>query len=548
MSQTITYAYCDAAGTLLAQKIRHPDKHFTWCLPDGTPGLKGLKVPLYGLERLQNFDADEPVYLVEGEKDADTLAALGQPALCAPNGAGSVWSDGFYAAFLAGRTVHILPDYDEPGMQYAANARDALVAAGCEVRIIHHWKFWDCPPHGDISDYRAYVGDDDGLLGVLAIMIEDAPVITSLDGGPVNQVVTAPAAGLPVPMPEVLPPAKQLVKSADVVATSVKWLWYPYIPLSKLTLILGEAGSGKTFFALKLAALVSQGKPIFEDCFAGLQGPAPVFFLSGEDGPEDTLKSRLKAMDANEDLIYFLRDNDPNEPLTIASPQLEGWIDAYRPALVILDPIQGFLDRGTDANNMVHIRRAMLTLKALCEKYACTILCIVHPNKDARMKAADRASGSKDFVNIARSLLVIGKDPEDGRGFLMGHAKSNLAPLGESLAFHLEEGAPDGQGILQTGDVVYKGLSPLSSDAIMAGLPARKGRRARPVSAKAEDFLKAYLMAQGGRANPSDIRAAAEKAGISYATIRRAKNTLHIQTSHVSGNDWMWELPEDYIA
>ena len=54
-------------------------------------------------------------------------------------------------------------------------------------------------------------------------------------------------------------PELKLINMADVEATEVKWLWYPYIPYGKITIIQGDPGEGKTTLILNLAAMLSKG-------------------------------------------------------------------------------------------------------------------------------------------------------------------------------------------------------------------------------------------------------------------------------------------------
>lgn len=287
-------------------------------------------------------------------------------------------------------------------------------------------------------------------------------------------------------LPEVIVPQK-LMKSADVECEDIKWLWYPYFPKHKLALILGEAGSGKTYFALKIAAIVSGGKVFWTDNPLEDKKPGIVFYLSGEDGAGDTLKARLQKMGADENMVYFMEDGNSLTPLTFNSPQLEQWIKEYQPAVIIFDPIQGFLDKTVDANNQIQIRHALIGVKALAEKYDFTPICIMHPNKDKRMSANDRASGSKDFVNFARSVVVIGRDADDKSKIIMGHSKSNLAPHGSSLSFEIEQIGFDEMGRPISGDFLYTGISGKTPDQILSGAESKK--KPSPVLDEALEFF-----------------------------------------------------------
>src|SRR5262245_1134355 len=87
-----TYDYRDEAGKLLFQAIRYTPKGFSQRRPDGNGGyiynLQGVQRVLYRLPELLAADLNEPVFLVEGEKDVDRLRAGGLVATCSPMGAG----------------------------------------------------------------------------------------------------------------------------------------------------------------------------------------------------------------------------------------------------------------------------------------------------------------------------------------------------------------------------------------------------------------------------------------------------------------------------
>ncbi|MDE5583807.1 MAG: hypothetical protein K2J08_08885, partial [Ruminococcus sp.] len=73
---------------------RKPDgsKTAIWHRYEGSTlvkGLNGLKMPLYHVYNLA--DNTKPVFIVEGEKDVETMEKLGYIATTSPNGAGSKW-------------------------------------------------------------------------------------------------------------------------------------------------------------------------------------------------------------------------------------------------------------------------------------------------------------------------------------------------------------------------------------------------------------------------------------------------------------------------
>jgi hypothetical protein len=150
MEQTVcVYKYFDENGKVVAVKKRLKDKSFRWILPNGSVGLNGLEPPLYNLYAL-TVRVDEPVFAVEGEKDADNLMKAGLLAVSPPHGAGS-WSPEYNYRF-EGREVYIIPDNDKPGIEHAEAVAKNLRGVAKSVKIV---QLEGLPEHGDSSDWLA---------------------------------------------------------------------------------------------------------------------------------------------------------------------------------------------------------------------------------------------------------------------------------------------------------------------------------------------------------------------------------------------------------
>ena len=54
----------------------------------------------------------------------------------------------------------------------------------------------------------------------------------------------------------------EIIKASKIEPKEVKWLWYPYIPFGKVTLLQGNPGDGKSKLMLSIAALLSNGEPL----------------------------------------------------------------------------------------------------------------------------------------------------------------------------------------------------------------------------------------------------------------------------------------------
>lgn len=179
------YDYYDGDGTLLFQKQRFvtPDgkKRFRQRKPDGNGGwdysLGDTPRVLYNLpavtEAVKNGGR---VYVVEGEKDADSLIALGYTATTCPNGAGS-WMN-LHTNALVGATVEVIADNDEPGLEHAYDVKEHLVEAGVKVRI------WRTPEGKDVTDFLDAGGN---LKSVIRV---DAPTVPDVFDVALKQIAT----------------------------------------------------------------------------------------------------------------------------------------------------------------------------------------------------------------------------------------------------------------------------------------------------------------------------------------------------------------------
>lgn len=147
----IVYDYRDESGALLFQKVRYPGKRFLQRRPDGNGGwiwnLKGVRQVLYRLPEVVG-SPDVLVFVVEGEKDVDTLARHGLLATTNPGGAGK-WQAAFSKA-LSGRDVVILPDNDDPGRRHAEQVATSLHGLAQSVRVV---ALPGLPAKGDVSDW-----------------------------------------------------------------------------------------------------------------------------------------------------------------------------------------------------------------------------------------------------------------------------------------------------------------------------------------------------------------------------------------------------------
>lgn len=169
----------------------------------------------------------------------------------------------------------------------------------------------------------------------------------------------------------------KIINMADVETKKVEFLWYPYIPYGKLTIIQGDPGAGKTTAVLQIAALLTKGEKLPEDDQE--REPVNVIYQTAEDGLADTVKPRLEA--AGADCSKVLVIDESEQGLGMSDLRIEEAIKQTGAKLVILDPIQAYLGSGVDMHRANEIRPVMKHLGDIAEKYNCAIILIGHMNK-----------------------------------------------------------------------------------------------------------------------------------------------------------------------
>ena len=136
----------------------------------------------------------------------------------------------------------------------------------------------------------------------------------------------------------------KLLTMSDIPAEEVRWLWYPYLPRGKITIIQGDPGEGKTTFVLALAALLTRGLPM-PGCTES-RPPMNIIYQTAEDGLADTVKPRLTALGADCSKVLVIDESE--RELTLSDRRLAQAIQETDAGLFVLDPIQAYLGDGVD--------------------------------------------------------------------------------------------------------------------------------------------------------------------------------------------------------
>ena len=312
----------------------------------------------------------------------------------------------------------------------------------------------------------------------------------------------------------------KMIKMSDVQSQTVDWLWYPFIPYGKLTIIQGDPGDGKTTLVLNIAARLSKGEGLDNDM--KVAEPVNIIYQTAEDGLADTVKPRLELAGADCEKILVIDESDKS--LSMADERLEEALAKTRAKVLILDPIQAYLGGGMDMNRANEARDMTKKLGVLAEKYQCAILLIGHMNKASGNKAAYRGMGSIDFFAVARSVLLVGRIEGEPNTRAVVQIKNNLAAFGHPKAFALSE-----EGFQWIGD--YE----ITVDEVLGGIApkANKIELAKQMLRELAETQNAVLS--------NEIFDRAEELGISKRTLENAKKELGIRARKIN-NAWYWEL------
>ena len=302
------------------------------------------------------------------------------------------------------------------------------------------------------------------------------------------------------------PETVKIIRMSDVELTPVEWLWKPYLPFGKLSVLQGNPGEGKTYFAMHLAAACTNGKllPNMER-----MEPFNVIYQTAEDGLGDTVKPRL--IEAGADLDRVLVIDDSEVQLTLSDERIEKAIIENNARLVIIDPIQAYLGADVDMNRANEVRPIFMRLGQVAQRTGCAILLIGHLNKAAGMQSLQRGLGSIDIAAAVRSVMFIGKLKHDPTMRILTHEKSSLAPPGASLAFSLGD----------EGGFRWVGEYDITADEMLSGIEPQRETKTQ----QAKDLI-CTLLAGGKQVFSEDIDKAALERGIPGRTVRDAKREL----------------------
>ena len=316
----------------------------------------------------------------------------------------------------------------------------------------------------------------------------------------------------------------QLKLYSSVSESTVDWLWYPYIPFGKITLLQGDPGCGKSTLMMSIIASLSTGK--YTPDGQRQKKPLHVIYQCSEDSISDTIKPRLTAAGADCSNVAFLEEE--TDWLTIDDDRIRRAIADFNAKLLVIDPVQAYLG-DADISSISGMRRVLRQLALWASMYDCAIVLVGHLNKRQGAKELYRSLGSIDLIASARSVIQIEPYSVMPEVAVLHHIKSSLSMKGKDMFFRINEKHsiqwldPEDIAALIDGEIQYD--------------YSRMNKQAQ-----AAELLRTILV--GGPMRVSDVQALFREKHISEKTIYLAKKTLGIQSTRKDGA-WYWQISEN---
>lgn len=314
-----------------------------------------------------------------------------------------------------------------------------------------------------------------------------------------------------------------------------QWLVPGYIPQGQITLLAADGGVGKTSFWCQLLAALSTGRatlleevsPKWDSDYLSEKTDTPAetlsakqdtpykerwgAFFSTEDSVRKKLKKKLRLAGAKMmNLITLESSSAALLELRLGSPELSDFIHSYRPALCVLDPIQGFLPHGVNMAARNEIRECLAPLMALGEQVGTAFLLVCHTNKRAGAWGRTRLADSADLWDAARSVLMMG-DAGDGRRYL-SQEKNNYGPLQPTRLYTFSD-----SGLLVPAGLTQKRDREFQLQAQPSAAPKREG---------CKEFLLQKLEENGGSLPAKELEELAREEGYTKTTVWHSKGEL----------------------
>ena len=321
----------------------------------------------------------------------------------------------------------------------------------------------------------------------------------------------------------------KIISSTNVEVREINWLWYPFIPRGKVTILQGDPGEGKSTFMLTLAAYLTRGEALpFTDC-GEPPDPITVLYQSTEDDYDDTIVPRFIKAGGIRDRLAFIDESE--YPLTFDDDRILEGIKQTEAKLLVLDPLASYIgDCSLNASN--EVRQKFNALINAARETDCAIVVVNHMNKMPGLKAIYRTPGSIDVAGAVRSILLLARDPDEEDKRYLVQTKMNLASKGDALEFRIEDGG-----------IKFTGITDKTADEILRKQDFVSGIGRPDVKLQEAKEVIEELLAAGAAVPAEDCEAVLKNNGVRRSTGQTAKRELGIVSVKIQDR-WYWKLPE----
>jgi putative DNA primase/helicase len=336
-----------------------------------------------------------------------------------------------------------------------------------------------------------------------------------------------------------------LQSAADITPEAIHWLWNGWLAAGKFHILGGAPGTGKTTLAIAFAAtLSSAGRwPDGSKAEAG-----NVLIWSGEDDPANTLVPRLIASGANLERVKFVTGTegsggnfpfDPAKDMTELRDVAQSWGNVR---LLIVDPVVSAV--AGDSHKNADTRRSLQPLVDLGAALNCAVIGITHFSKGtAGRDPTERITGSIAFAALARVVMIAAKKEQVAEGKpsrMLARSKSNIGPDEGGFAYDLPQiELPQHPGVF-TSHVVWGAAIEGTARDMLASADASDDADGTALG-EAREFLNDLLANEP--VSVKAVKTAASEAGISFATVKRAKKAIGVVAEKTAMNGgWVWKI------
>lgn len=321
----------------------------------------------------------------------------------------------------------------------------------------------------------------------------------------------------------------------------VEWLWKKWIPLSMLTLLGAQPGTGKSFAALDFCKRIIHGERWPDGQAAPVMGGAPAIYVDAENVPQ-LIHARAKAMGLNQRKLYLMHPGNNELLLDLSGgpnqEKLANMAAQIEPALIIVDSVSSILPSGENA--IEDVRVTLSFLNTIAQEFSTAVVLIHHLRKHSSSQigflelSLDDFRGSGHIVAMARSVIgisVVQTSSVEDRGAPRKFEvmKTNLSEYAKPLGYTIQKVDDEGGATMRwnaTAPSAYK--EPTQRDECREWL---------------EDFLKEAM--EGKPVSPKEVVKAASDEGFSRALVFQARKELRAHIKNTEGrksnkNCWQW--------